>query len=151
MRKLSLLLPLLSILFCMPSTNAQVPDPTIAARAPVPGVGHDYIGMGAETVNPADGSLSFNLPLNPPPGRQLSLPFGIRYSSSEQFYVPSAQSSKFAAWSNVSPAPFQLRGWAYLIPSYSAQEAVQLGANTFQIFSAISSRVSAASFDGMGI
>jgi hypothetical protein len=73
--------------FCIIATvaHAQVPDPVIAAQTPIPGSGHHYIGIGAETVNPADGSLSFDLPIQPPPGRQLSLPFGIHYRSSEQF------------------------------------------------------------------
>jgi hypothetical protein len=50
------------------------------AQAPVPGVGHHYIGMGTETVNPADGSVSFDLPIQTPPGRGHSFPFGIHYS-----------------------------------------------------------------------
>jgi hypothetical protein len=61
---------------------AQVSSPAVAAQAPIPGSGHHYIGIGAETVNPADGSLSFQLPIQPPPGRQLSMPFAISYSGS---------------------------------------------------------------------
>src|ERR1700730_15710622 len=57
--------------------RAQVPDPVADSQVPIPGVGHHYIGIGAETVNPADGSLSFYLPLQPPPGRGLYFPFGI--------------------------------------------------------------------------
>jgi hypothetical protein len=45
------------------SSFAQVPDPVTTASAPIPGAGHHYIGTGGETVNPADGSFSFNLPL----------------------------------------------------------------------------------------
>jgi hypothetical protein len=48
---------------------AQVPDPLVANQAPVAGVGHHYIGIGAETVNPADGSLTFDLPIMTPDGR----------------------------------------------------------------------------------
>jgi hypothetical protein len=59
---------------------AQVVDPVTMAQAPVPGVGHHYIGMGTETVNPADGSVSFDLPIQTPPGRGHSFPFGIHYS-----------------------------------------------------------------------
>jgi len=107
------------------SVTAQVPDPTIAAMAPIPGVGHDYIGLATETVNPADGSFTFNLPLNPPPGRQLSFPFGVRYGSYEQYYLASNQISGSVTWYPVPNAPFQYYGWAYLLPSYAAQAYTQ--------------------------
>jgi hypothetical protein len=64
------------------SLSAQVPDPVTAAEAPVPGAGHHYIGTGAETVNPADGSLSFDLPFQPAAGRELNFSFGLRFSGS---------------------------------------------------------------------
>src|SRR5450756_2051667 len=60
--------------------QAQVTDSVTAAQAPIPGAGHHYIGMGAETVNPSDGSVSFDLPIQTPAGRGLSFPFGIRYN-----------------------------------------------------------------------
>lgn len=64
----------LALTICFaPSALAQVSDPVAAAQAPVSGVGPQYIGVEGETVNPADGSLCFDLPLQPPPGRQLSL------------------------------------------------------------------------------
>jgi hypothetical protein len=61
---------------------AQVPDPVSAAQVPQ-GDGHHYIGMGAETVNPADGSVSFDLPIQLPAGRGISMPFGtsLQWSS----------------------------------------------------------------------
>jgi hypothetical protein len=52
---------------------AQVPDLAVAGTAPVPGAGHHYIGTGVETVSPADGLLSFNLPVQTPAGRQFPL------------------------------------------------------------------------------
>jgi len=65
------------IAFVLPlggSLCAQVPDPLVATQAPVAGAGHHYIGTGAETVNPADGSLTFDLPIQTPAGRALSFP-----------------------------------------------------------------------------
>jgi hypothetical protein len=47
-------LSFLLVLFFARNCGAQVVDPVTSAQAPVPGVGHDYIGMGTETVNPAD-------------------------------------------------------------------------------------------------
>ena len=62
--------------------TAQVVDPITAAQAPIAGAGHHYIGMGSETVNPADGSVTFSLPIQTPTGRQLNFPFSIRYGES---------------------------------------------------------------------
>lgn len=115
-----LLLLTASISLSIP-TVAQVPDPTIAAMAPIGGAGHDYIGFGSETVNPADGSFTFNLPLNLPSGRQVNLPFGLRYAPYEQYYLGTNGISGDLNWRLVPSAPFQFYGWAYLLPSYSAQ------------------------------
>src|SRR5436309_10406737 len=46
-----------------PLALAQFSDPVMTAQAPRPGSYHDYIGIGAEVVNPTDGSLSFDLPI----------------------------------------------------------------------------------------
>jgi hypothetical protein len=76
-------------LFLFPSSGCwtQVPDPVMAAEAPVPGSGHDYIGVATETVNPADGSVTFDLPLGLPKGRELSLPLAIHYSSGSDYFI----------------------------------------------------------------
>lgn len=100
-------------------TVAQVPDSNAAAQTPIPDVGHQYIGIGAETVNPADGSLSFDLPIQPPPGRKLSFPFGIHYNSSERF-SPSGTGPS-VLWVKFLAPPFQLNGWNYQLPVYTAQ------------------------------
>ena len=66
-----------AIVSCAEVAIPQISDPVTAAQAPVPGVGHHYVGIGAETVNPVDGSVSFDLPIQTPPGREFSFPFGI--------------------------------------------------------------------------
>lgn len=110
----------------LPSCRAQVIDPVTAAQAPVPGSGHSYIGIGSETVNPADGSVEFYLPIKTPPGRGLSFPFGIRYSSSSPFFVTASSSG--GGWTTAiatgEPPPFDLNGWSYQLPYYSAQAFV---------------------------
>src|ERR1039458_3522760 len=63
------------ILLFARNCGGQVVDPVTMAQAPVPGVGHHYIGMGTETVNPADGSVNFDLPILTPAGRGLCFPF----------------------------------------------------------------------------
>lgn len=111
--------------FLSRESNAQVIDPVVAAQAPVPGAGHHYIGMGAETVNPADGSLTFDLPIQTPAGRGLSFPFGIHYNSSEPFTIPLSPTGA-VNWFAPNPAmgqapPFALGGWSYKLPTYMAQ------------------------------
>jgi hypothetical protein len=113
-RLLSQLLAISSLL--IPSVvRSQVADPVTTALAPVPGVGHNYIGIGAETVNPADGSISFELPIQTPPGRQLSFPFGIRFSSSELFSITNNTGAFY--WVIPQAPPFQLNGWSYELPN----------------------------------
>lgn len=108
---------------------AQVIDPVTAAQAPVSGAGHHYIGIGTETVNPADGSVSFDLPIQTPPGRGLSFPFAIRFNSSAPFFLSNGGSGSQFGWTtpiaNGWPLPFDKNGWSYELPSYAAQAFVQ--------------------------
>ena len=101
--------------------HAQVPDPVLAAQAPMPGSDHRYIGIGAESVNPADGSVSFNLPIKTPPGRMLSFPFSITYASSEQFSLSTHGSNSSLSWDPIVASPYFVHGWGYQLPSYSGQ------------------------------
>ncbi len=103
--------------------SAQVTDPTTAAQAPVPGMGHNYIGMGAETVNPADGSVSFDLPIATPAGRELSFPFGIHYNGSVPYYI-AANSDSTLYWTTSNTtlgSSYEWAGWSYNLPTYTAQ------------------------------
>jgi YD repeat-containing protein len=125
------LLPFAFILFSSAYRNcaAQVVDPLTAAQAPVPGAGHHYIGAGAETVNPADGSVTFDLPIRTPSGRMLSFPLGIRYHNSDAFYLSNSGGIGPAfSWTtpklNGTQAPFELNGWSYDLPNYEANAYV---------------------------
>jgi hypothetical protein len=101
--------------------NAQVPDPTFSAEAPVSGVGHHYVGLGAETVNPADGTLTFDLPIEPPAGRQISMKFGIRFSVNEQEYLSNPGGfSGSLSWTPIYDTT-QVGGWTYELPSLATQ------------------------------
>lgn len=124
------------------SLHSQVPDPGMAASAPVPGSGHNYIGIGAETVNPADGSVSFNLPLDPPTGRNISASFGIRYSGNEQYYpsngcgnnAPCNTQGTFgwhSFWEFGHP-PYQIEGWGYTLPILTAQTSIFANGYVYQ-------------------
>ena len=111
----------LTALFLIASrAQAQLSDPSVAAEAPIPGSAHSYIGLGAETVNPADGSLSFDLPLTPPAGRQLSMTFGVRYSATDQFHLVSLGNG-ILHWYNNLVTPYEVAGWSYQLPTYTGQ------------------------------
>jgi len=109
---------------------SQVPDPVTTAEAPVLGSGHSYVGVGAETVNPADGALTFDLPIQPPTGRQLSAKFGIRFSGSEQFYLSNQMSPgglQYLGWVpnwQTGQAPWQVGAWSYDLPLVTASTSV---------------------------
>ncbi len=48
---------------------------------PIEGAGHDYIKALAETVNPANGSVSLRIQASPAKGRGITLPFSFNYDS----------------------------------------------------------------------
>ena len=77
------LLPLvfLSLLFLPLTVQAQLGPVDGATATPIPGTGHDYLQDMAETVNPADGSLSVRIKTPTPSGRGIAVPFSINYDS----------------------------------------------------------------------
>jgi len=73
-------------IFFAPSSIAQLPQASDTTSPPTPGVGHNYIEAPAETVNPANGSVSIRIPLRISSGRQLTLPFSFANDSAGAFY-----------------------------------------------------------------
>jgi len=125
MRSRFLLFSLLAFaLSFAPVAFAQVPDPVVAAQAPQPGSEHSYIGLGAETVNPADGQVSFDLPIHTPAGRQLGFPFGIHYSHAEGSHLSNQNTNQFN-WTGSSSAGNVVEGWSYDLPYLTGQTFVQ--------------------------
>ena len=122
----------LAILLAIPvifsrAIAAQVPDPVVTAEAPRPGAGHHYIGIGAETVNPADGSLSFDLPLQPPTGRQISFRFGIRFAGTEQYFLKNWPTNGTLQWfpnGYYGQQPYQIGAWSYDVPLLTASTSL---------------------------
>ena len=51
-------LVVVAVLFFSTSAVAQVPDPVVTAQAPIPAVGHHYIGLRSTTGSPERGKLS---------------------------------------------------------------------------------------------
>lgn len=70
--------------------SAQTTTITSDVSRPVQGVGHNYISSFAETVNPANGSLSISLPLPTPKSRVFTLPLSLMYNSGQVNHFQSA-------------------------------------------------------------
>lgn len=102
-------LVLLSLFVCSPCW-AQITNVTDTTSTPVPGAGHDYLGILNETVNPANGSLSVRISTPVPPGRKLTVPFSFAYDSNGTVILQPSFSDLFWAtpllqttWQNVVP------------------------------------------------
>ena len=108
---------LLSLCFSASSTSAQILDITNSTSVPIPGVGHDYIHLYSETVDPANGSVSLRISVPVPPGRGLTLPFSFAYDS-QGVYLPSKIGTGLG--SNNFDYLAQA-GWSYTIPRFNTR------------------------------
>jgi YD repeat-containing protein len=102
-------------------SRAQIPVVDDTTSTPIPGVGHDYIHMLSETVNPANGSVSVRVQLPVPKGRGFTLPFSIAYdSNSVNHLVP----GYYPRYGTVNWAPnigtMSQGGWSYVYPGAGA-------------------------------
>jgi RHS repeat-associated protein len=75
----------------VPACLAQLPVSNSPTMTPIPGAGHDYLNGPAETVNPANGSVSIRIPVIVPPGRGITLPFSFAYDSGGVNFVSRRQ------------------------------------------------------------
>jgi RHS repeat-associated protein len=107
---------LICLCFFPTNSRAQVTNPPAPVNPPIPGVGHDYIHMLSETVNPADGSVNLNIALPTPAGRGLSLPFSITYNSGAVGYLSSYQPGYIATYLTTAPSS---GGWGNSLPVLS--------------------------------
>jgi len=112
---------LLSVSFLAPASLAQLPPNSSTTATPVPGAGHDYLGGPAETVNPANGSISISVPVIMPPGRGITLPFSFTYGSSGVNFLaqPWSNPGLNSNWYTTSSAISQ-GGWSNTAPIMSA-------------------------------
>ncbi len=94
--------------------GAQITNVTNDQATPVPGVGHDYIKMLNETVNPANGSVSVRIDVPTPQGRGLSLPFAFAYDSNGVNHLQGTIGR--ATWTSNSSLLSQ-GGWSYSMPT----------------------------------
>lgn len=80
---------------------------------PIPGAGHHYIHQLAETVDPANGSVSLRLAVPVPPGRKLTLPFSFDYDS--DIFVGSSSNGEGLEFATATP--ISSGGWSYSVPT----------------------------------
>jgi RHS repeat-associated protein len=102
------------ILFLVPVCQAQITNVTDTTSTPVPGAGHNYLGILNEMVNPANGSVSVRFVTPVPPGRKLTVPFSFAYNSSGLTVVPSTSDIQWGWESSGYGSPLQ-----YSVPTLS--------------------------------
>ena len=98
--------------------QGQISNVTDTTSTPTPGVGHDYIHMLNESVNPANGSVSLRIAVPVPPGRKLTLPFAFAYDSNGVHHFVTVGSG-FGWLSN--RGFLSQGGWTYTVPMMSAE------------------------------
>jgi len=106
------------VLFTGAFAPAQITSVTSDQAPPIPGVGHDYIGLINETVSPSNGALSIRINLPTPAGRGISLPFSIGYDSNAAHHFWATRSQGVADNSSY----LGRGGWSYGLPQLSMQE-----------------------------
>ena len=95
----------------------QITNVTDDQSTLIPGAGHNYVGLGNEVVNPANGSLSIQLDLGAPKGRGLTLPTKIAYSSGGSSHVEASGTPGDAIWGTNNN--FGEGGWSFTMPMLS--------------------------------
>lgn len=122
MRATRSLISLLAIaLCCAPFAVAQITNVTSDQQTPTHGVGHDYIQMLSETVDPSTGALSIRISVPIPKARGFTLPFAFTYDSNNRYpmslrggsvgWNSTGDRSQYGTWSQ--------DGWGYSIPFMS--------------------------------
>lgn len=98
--------PLLAFVsFTLLSTShvhAQVTNVDNTTCTPIPGVGHDYIHLLSETVNPANGSVSLRIQVPMPKGRGITIPFSFGYDSNGVHHLLAGAVPGWAFWGSSS-------------------------------------------------
>lgn len=94
---------------------AQITNVTSDQAPPLPGVGHDYVKMLNETVNPANGAVSIRISTPVPGARGFKLPFAFGYDSNAALHLESSTMSD-------NSGILSKNGWSYVLPALFFQE-----------------------------
>jgi hypothetical protein len=111
------------VLVLTSDARAQITNVTNSTSTPTPGSGHDYIKMLAETVNPANGSVSIRLDTSVPRARQLTLPFSFAYDSGGAHVLGSSNGQ---GGFGTNQTFLSQGGWSYAVPFVSANETYKI-------------------------
>jgi RHS repeat-associated protein len=112
------------LVLCGATSVAQIVAPSDTIASPIPGVGHSYIKMLNETVNPENGAVNLSIAIPTPPGRQLNFPFSIQYNSNQALFLAPAYILPFGlAWFS-GVAEFDSGAWSYSVPNLSRKPYV---------------------------
>jgi RHS repeat-associated protein len=115
------LLACLFFLFFAALSFAQTANVDNTTSTPTEGVGHDYIHLLSETVNPANGSVSLRIELPIPNGRGIGMPFAISYSSnSVNHWVPGYYPYFGTVHWAANTGNLSQGGWSYTVPAVSS-------------------------------
>ena len=101
-------------------TFAQITGVSNDQATPIPGVGHDYVKMLSETVQPSNGQLSIRVDVPTRPGRGITLPFAYLYNSAGVHHVVFTGNGHFEWVSDTADS--QGQGWTTSSPTLSAIE-----------------------------
>ena len=100
------------------SSHAQTVLLDNTTAPPTEGVGHDFIKMLNETVNPANGAVTIHIELPVPEARGVQLPIAEVYNSSGVEHVVGSQNGG-AAWATDTQVS-NGSGWSYSLPTLTA-------------------------------
>jgi RHS repeat-associated protein len=116
------LLALFSACFLAPFASAQITGASDIQATPTPGVGHDYIRLLAETVEPSNGQLSLRIDV-PTRGGRGGIPYAYFYNSAGVHHVIPTTPAGRAQWvTDISDT--QGSGWSDSHPRITAIKGV---------------------------
>jgi hypothetical protein len=118
-----ILVLLLFVLIASPWAHAQITNVDDTTSTPTSGVGHDYIHLLSETVNPASGSVSLRIEVPMPKGRTISIPFSFNYDSNSVHHLVPGNVPQYGSigWGSNTDALAQ-GGWSNSFPTLRSDQ-----------------------------
>jgi len=119
LRPLCQALAVASFLAALPSICfGQAQNITDTTSTPVPGVGHDYLKILNETVNPATGAVSLRIRPPVPKSRGITIPFSIAYDSTAAWFLnPGGPGTAVDGATQLgNQGPMNVAGWSITLP-----------------------------------
>lgn len=116
------------------ASNAQTSSGTVNGETatPIPNVGHDYIHMLSETIDPSTGSVNLHIAFPVENSRGLTLPLSLSYSTSGLFVLTNGQPGQEILAPPITNPYFGVSGgWGYTYPrsTYSATDNSKYGSD----------------------